>query len=139
VTGWTLEDRVATPSEHRAIAEAVGWHDAFDWDSQPDSLAGSTLGVVAMVEGRAVGMARVVGDDVKYFYVQDVAVLPQHQGEGVGRALLDRVLELIAARAPAPAFVALFATTAGQALYRSAGFAPGDMTGLVQILEPRRG
>ena len=137
VTVWTIQDRVATPHEHRRIAEAVGWHDAFDWSSQPDSLAGSTLGVVAVASSLAIGMARVVGDGVKYFYVQDVAVLPEHQGQGIGRALVERVQDLIARQAPAPAFVALFATAAGQSLYRSAGFVAGDMTGMFQGLEPR--
>ncbi len=44
-------------------------------------------------------MARVVGDGVKYFMVQDVVVLPDRQGHGIGRALLTRVLDLIAERA----------------------------------------
>lgn len=135
----TLEDRLPTPQEHRRLAEAVGWSHAFDWPSQPASLAGSTLGVVAVdADGEAVGMARVVGDGVKYFMVQDVVVLPDRQGRGIGRALLARVLDLIAERAPAPAFVTLFATAEGSALYRAAGFEVGDMTGMVRLVDPRR-
>lgn len=133
----TLQDRLPTPDEHRRLAEAVGWAHAFDWPSLPASLAGSTLGVVAVEDGTVVGMARVVGDGVKYFAVQDVAVLPGHQGRGVGRALLDRVLERIAERAPATAFVSLFATAEGGALYRAAGFATGDMVGMTRLVEPR--
>jgi len=137
-TDVTLEDRLPTPSEHRRLAEAVGWAHAFDWPSQPASLAGSTLGVVAVTaDGEAVGMARVVGDGVNYFMVQDVVVLPDHQGRGIGRALLARVLDLIARRAPAPAFVTLFATAEGSALYRAAGFEVGDMTGMVRVVDPR--
>ncbi|WP_217614765.1 GNAT family N-acetyltransferase [Cellulomonas sp. GbtcB1] len=133
-----LEDRLPTPHEHRRLAEAVGWAHAFDWPSQPASLAGSTLGVVAVAaDGETVGMARVVGDGVKYFMVQDVVVLPGRQGQGIGRALLARVLDLIARRAPAPAFVTLFATAEGSALYRAAGFEVGDMTGMVRVVEPR--
>ncbi|WP_454048856.1 GNAT family N-acetyltransferase [Cellulomonas sp. Marseille-Q8402] len=132
-----LQDRLPTPDEHRRLAEAVGWEHAFDWPSLPASLAGSTLGVVAVRDGAVVGMARVVGDGVKYFAVQDVAVLPSHQGQGVGRALLDRVLDRIAERAPAPAFVSLFATAEGGALYRAAGFATGDMVGMTRLVDPR--
>ena len=135
---WLIEDRCPTPQEHRALAESVGWHDTFDWASQPQSLAGSTIGVVATVSSTAVGMARVVGDGVMYFYVQDVAVDPAYQGRGIGRALLRRVLDLIALRAPANAFVALFATPAAEPLYRSLGFEPRDMTGLFQIVEPSK-
>lgn len=133
---WSLENRLPTPAEHRSLAEAVGWHSAFDWDSLPASLDGSTLGVVAVSGHQVIGMARVVGDGVKYFYIQDVAVHPDRQSQGVGRALLTRTLELIAGRAPSPAFVALFATEAGAGLYESLGFTRGDMTGLFQIIPP---
>jgi ribosomal protein S18 acetylase RimI-like enzyme len=136
---WTLHDRLPTSAEHRRLAESVGWHHAFDWASLPQSLEGSTLGVVAVADGVAVGMARVVGDGVKYFYVQDVAVDPAYQGAGIGRALLESVLAEVGARAPAPAFVGLFATQDGDALYRSVGFDVGDMIGMVQIMDPGSG
>lgn len=149
VTPWTRErnemtdavtiiDRVATAAEHRSIAESVGWHDAFDWATIGDSLAGSTLGVVAYVENEAVGMGRVVGDGVKYFYVQDLAVIPAFQGTGLGARMLDRLAERIATVAPATAFVGLFSTAAGADLYasRGFGFGSGDMTGLFRLIEP---
>jgi ribosomal protein S18 acetylase RimI-like enzyme len=132
-----LEDRLPTADEHRRLAEAVGWGHAFDWPSLPASLAGSTLGVVAVDGAAVVGMARVVGDGVKYFAVQDVVVHPDHQARGIGRALLDRVLDRIAERAPATAFVSLFATQEGDALYRAAGFTTGDMVGMTRLVEPR--
>lgn len=132
----TILDRVATAAEHRSIAESVGWHDAFDWATIADSLAGSTFGVVAYAGDAAVGMGRVVGDGVKYFYVQDLAVLPAFQGTGLGARMLDRLTERIAMVSPATAFVGLFSTAAGTDLYTSRGFSPNDMTGLFRLIEP---
>ncbi|WP_194762807.1 GNAT family N-acetyltransferase [Microbacterium sp. UFMG61] len=132
----TMLDRVATAAEHRSIAESVGWHDAFDWTTIADSLAGSTFGVVAHVGSEAVGMGRVVGDGVKYFYIQDLAVIPAFQGTGLGARLLDRLTDRIAATAPTTAFVGLFSTAAGTDLYASRGFGSGDMTGLFRLIEP---
>lgn len=132
----TILDRVATAAEHRAIAEAVGWHDAFDWATIADSLAGSTFGVVAYAGDEAVGMGRVVGDGVKYFYVQDLAVIPAVQGTGLGARMLDRLAERIAEVAPATAFVGLFSTAEGAGLYASRDFNSGDMTGLFRLIEP---
>jgi GNAT superfamily N-acetyltransferase len=129
-------DRLPTPAEHRAIAEAVGWTHAFDWPTLPASLEGSLTGAVAVLEGRVVGMGRLVGDDVKYFYVQDLAVLPQHQGRGIGRVLLDRLLAYVAETAPASAFVGLFSTSEADALYRENEFSPGDLTGLYRLVHP---
>ncbi|MFE5408739.1 GNAT family N-acetyltransferase [Microbacterium sp. NPDC056569] len=130
-------DRVPTAAEHREIAEAVGWTHAFDWDTIDASLSGSTAGVVALRDGRAIGMGRLVGDGVKYFYVQDLAVVPEAQGERLGARLLDRLLEWVAAHAPSDAFVGLFATAEGDALYRSRGFDRGDMAGMFRIVSPR--
>src|SRR4029453_10256611 len=92
----TVLDRLPTPSEHRRLAEAVGWAHAFDWETMPASLEGSLAGVVAIDGRNVVGMGRLVGDGVKYFYVQDLAVLPAYQGQGIGTALLRRLLDHVA-------------------------------------------
>ncbi|WP_447949618.1 GNAT family N-acetyltransferase [Microbacterium aurum] len=134
---WSLEDRLPTPGEHRRLAEAVGWGESFDWDTLPASLDGSTLGVVAISGERAIGMGRVVGDGVKYFAIQDLVIDPEFQRAGIGRALLDRLLWLIADRAPSAASVTLFASEAGETLYEAAGFQRSDMVGMFQNVEPR--
>ena len=87
--GWRLERRVTTPAEHRRLAEAVGWSEGFDWSSLPASLDASLCGVVALAGEDVIGMGRIVGDGVKYFYVQDVAVDPAWQGRGIGQAIID--------------------------------------------------
>lgn len=135
-TTLTLADRLPTADEHRRIAEAVGWSHAFAWEFLPASLAGSTAGVVALDGEEVVGMGRLVGDGVSYFYVQDLAVLPSHQGEGIGTLLLRRLLDHVRNTAPAPAFVGLFSTGEGAALYTREGFAPGDMTGMFRLVTP---
>ncbi len=82
-------------------------------------------------------MGRVVGDGVKYFAIQDLVIDPEFQRAGIGRALLDRLLWLIADRAPSAASVTLFASEAGETLYEAAGFQRSDMVGMFQNVEPR--
>lgn len=135
-TDWSIVDRMPTPAEHRSLSEAVGWAHSFDWSTMPASLAGSLAGVVAELDGEVVGMGRLVGDGVLYFYVQDVAVLPAYQGQGMGRALVDRLLQHVERLAPANAFVGLFATPEAVALYASRGFTSGDMQGMFRVLPP---
>ncbi|MFE6733165.1 GNAT family N-acetyltransferase [Microbacterium sp. NPDC057650] len=137
MTDWQILSRIPTAAEHRTIAEQVGWDHAFDWATLGDSLAGSCVGVTALLDGSPVGMGRVVGDGVKYFYVQDLAVVPAQQRTGLGTALLQNLLDQIAAAAPSTAFVGLFATPEGGALYRAHGFSTGDMTGMFRLVEPR--
>jgi GNAT superfamily N-acetyltransferase len=135
--GISIEQRLPTPDEHRAIAESVGWMDAFDRPSLPASLNRSLFGVVALEGGQAIGMGRLVGDGVKYFYIQDVAVLPEFRRRGIGQAIIDALLEYIRRVAPAPAFVALFATPDAMPLYARNGFAEGDLKGMFRLVQPR--
>jgi GNAT superfamily N-acetyltransferase len=137
--GWRLERRMATPAEHRRLAEAVGWGDAFDWPTLPASLDASLFGVVALTGDDAVGMGRLVGDGVKYFYVQDVAVDPAWQGRGVGQAIVDALLAWIGEVAPSTAFVGLFATEGAMPLYRRNGFGTEGLKGMARLIEPNDG
>jgi GNAT superfamily N-acetyltransferase len=130
--------RVATPAEHRLVAEAVGWDHAFDWSAMPLSLARSVAGVVVLHEGGPVGMGRVIGDGAFYFYVQDVAVMPEHQGRGVGGEIVDRLWAQIETLAPPKGFVGLFAAGPAARLYERRGFAahPG-MAGMFRVVQAR--
>ena len=119
----TYTDRVPTPQEHRTLAARVGWTDAFRWDAMPASLAGSCCGCVATTPGGTlVGMGRVVGDGAFFFYLQDIAVDPEHRGRGIGGELTDRLLAQVRTLAGGDAFIGLFATDAALSLYRRAGF-----------------
>ena len=93
-------DRLPTPEEHRRLAESVGWTHAFDWDAMPASLAASVCGVTVVRDGETVAMGRVVGDGVFYFYVQDVVVLPELQGRGIGDEVLRRLVARVDEIAP---------------------------------------
>ena len=89
-----------------------------------------------MEDDRVVGMGRLVGDGHMYFYIQDVAVDPTHQGQGIGQQIIDSLLEHIREVAPGPVFVGLFATDAALPLYERNGFSRGDMQGMFRIVTP---
>lgn len=122
----TIEDRVPTPAEQRAIAESVGWDDHFDWASLPAALAGSLHGAVAIEDGVAVGVARLVGDGVRYFYLQDVMVRPEAADQGIASQLVERLLAWVRAEAPAEAIVGLFASPEAVGVYEELGFTAAD-------------
>ncbi|MCZ2262057.1 GNAT family N-acetyltransferase [Isoptericola sp. QY 916] len=72
--------------------------------------------------GEAVAMGRVLGDGGWYFHVADMATLPDHQRQGLGRQVLEWLLAQIDERAPAHPYVTLMADAPGRPLYRSLGF-----------------
>ena len=77
-----------------ALYEAVGWT---TYTADPAALeaavAGSTRVVTARYGEDLLGLARVISDGATIAYVQDVLVHPALQREGVGRLLMEAVLE----------------------------------------------
>lgn len=133
----TFEERVPSAAEQRAVAESVGWDDHFDWASLPASLRGSEQGVVARDGERVVGVGRLVGDGVRYWYVQDVMVRPDAADQGIASGIVERLLERVRRVAPAEAIVGLFASPEAIGVYEELGFvvAVGDPLGMTLTLE----
>lgn len=129
-----VSDRPPTTEEYRALCTAVGWEPVMNFEAAGAALAASLAACVALDGDRVVGMARLVGDGSIYFYIQDVAVLPSHQGRGVGALLLRRLMRWLAENAPDRAFVGLFAASGTEAFYRREGFARHDgLVGMFRV------
>lgn len=77
---------------------------------------------VVDASGDTVGMGRVIGDGAWYFLITDMATLPEHQGRGIGGAVLDALLKHIAEDAPVGAYITLTADPPGRHLYELRGF-----------------
>ncbi|NLB47083.1 MAG: GNAT family N-acetyltransferase [Microbacteriaceae bacterium] len=126
-----IENRVAAPSEHAALARAVGWQSHFDEQVIAASLRASLAGVVFVhSEHGTIGMARAVGDGLQYAYVQDVIVHPDHGGGGIGTMLVERLLELLIPQPGVELFVGLFASDEARGVYESIGFTTDHATGM---------
>jgi len=85
-----LIERKLAVAEYQTLRAAVGWPEVAD-EAVARGLAGDLFSVAAELDGHTIGCARVVGDGGIYLYVQDVIVLPPHQGRGIGKCLGDRV------------------------------------------------
>jgi GNAT superfamily N-acetyltransferase len=126
-----FQDRVATAPELQRLAEAVDWLDHYDWATMPAALAASLHGVVAVADSRVVGAGRLVGDGVRYFYVQDVLVDPDYADHGIASSIVERLLGWIDRVAAEKPFIGLFSSPEAEGVYESLGFAvPEDMTGM---------
>jgi ribosomal protein S18 acetylase RimI-like enzyme len=75
---------------------------------------------------RAVAMGRIIGDGGWYFHIADIATLPEFQRQGLGRMVMNRLLDEIRAKAPADPYVTLLADPPGRRLYESLGFVDAD-------------
>lgn len=59
------------------------------------ALKNSIYTVSVEVNGEIVGMGRLVGDNARIFYIQDVFVNPDYQNQGIGTAIVNKLVAYI--------------------------------------------
>lgn len=114
-----IERRNPTVQEHQMLFLAVGWNNPAD--RLAESLGRSLICVVAIDsrDDSAVGMARACGDGYN-FTIWDVIVVPAHQGQKIGSALIEATLKELRTIARPGSFVGLF--TGKPEFYERVGF-----------------
>lgn len=94
----------------------------FSEDAARAGLAGTIHSVLVVHEGVAVGMGRLIGDGGCFFQVVDIAVHPEHQGRGLGKAIMTAIMTYVSQELPASAYVSLIADTPANKLDEQYGF-----------------
>jgi GNAT superfamily N-acetyltransferase len=133
---YRIVDRIATLEEYRHICTGVGWAGVMNFEAAATALPRSLFGVVAVLDDQVVGMGRIVGDGAIFYYLQDVAVLPEHQGAGLGTQIVHRLVALVKANAPEKAFFGVFAAEGTLPFYQKFDFdLHPALTGMFQVVQ----
>lgn len=100
------------------------------------ALANDLFDVSVIHNGEVIGMGRLVGDGAMYWYLQEIIVLPEYQGQGIGRRIVNRLLEHIKKTAiPGTAVeVGLTSVKGKEPFYEKLGFSGGS-SGMKKWLE----
>jgi ribosomal protein S18 acetylase RimI-like enzyme len=121
-TGYSLHDQIPSVETYLRLRRIAGL--------SPKTETGAALGlphtliaVQIVHDGQPVGMGRVVGDGALFVQVVDIAVDPDHQGRGLGKAIMARLMERMRADLPSGTYVSLLADGEAQRLYAQYGFA----------------
>lgn len=85
-------------------------------------LPASWISICVRHEGGLIGMGRVVGDGGLFLFVVDIAVTPAWQGKGLGRRIMQALMDDIRARAPSRIVIGLIADGTAHELYAKFGF-----------------
>ena len=86
-------------------------------------LANTLYGVSLVRDGEVIGMGRVIGDNGTVFAIVDIAVRPDHQGQGLGKRIMAALDAWLRTHAPESAYVMVIADGDARHLYAQFGFA----------------
>lgn len=91
----TLVENDITAEEYLHIRGKVNWKVLSN--SQAELAVKNSLFFVKAVDefGNNIGMGRIVGDGAVICYIQDLVVIPEAQGKGVGSMILNRLIEYV--------------------------------------------
>ena len=107
--------------DYRRIRIAAGLQDR-SREAATLGLRGTWFGVSVVLGDETVGMGRIIGDGGCFFQIVDIAVLPEHQGKGLGKRIMQALTDHLEAHAPNSAYVSLIADGEAHRLYAQYGF-----------------
>ena len=71
------------------------WDEAPSIDQVKLAMENTLFRVSVFDNEKLIAMARVIGDKGLDYYIKDVVVIPEYQGKGVGRILIDELIKYI--------------------------------------------
>ncbi len=109
-----------------ALYRAAGWFGMSDPAPELDAMIANSFAVSAAFDpaSRLVGMARALSDGVSDAYILDVVVDPAHRSRGIGREIVKRLADHLAACGID--WIVCVGVPGTEAFYRAAGAAPMD-------------
>ena len=89
-----LKDNELDTNTYLNLRKSVAWKPLTEEQAEK-AIAGSLLTVVAYDDDMPVGMGRIVGDGAVICYIQDLIVIPEYQGPGVGQAIMESLIDYV--------------------------------------------
>jgi GNAT superfamily N-acetyltransferase len=125
-TMYNIEQEIPNPDTYIQIRLRAGLSEK-SLEAASIGLNNSLYSVVVYAENTPIGLGRVIGDGGCFFEITDIAVLPEHQGKGVGSLIMRTLTGWLRANAPKTAYVSLMAHHGTPEFYASFGFTYAEM------------
>jgi ribosomal protein S18 acetylase RimI-like enzyme len=148
-TEYTILEGIPTPQVYHDLRKLAGMTPP-PMEAVPKALANSFVGFLAYErrhmtddttpgpDQKAVAMGRLLGDKSLFLLLCDVAVHPDHQRKGLGKRIMQSLIDYVDNHAP-EAYVSLVAEPAGQGLYPRYGFKDVQPSiGMYRMIRNRR-
>ena len=111
------------PGEIEEMYRAAGWwKEEYDSSELPHLVRSSFVFTVAVdaTTGKAIGMGRAISDGISDAYLQDLVVLPEYRGLGVGTGIIKALVDTCISRGIT--WIALIAEPGTENFYLPNGF-----------------
>jgi GNAT superfamily N-acetyltransferase len=115
------------------LRESVGWN-KIENNLALKSITNALCIITAVIDGKTIGLTRVCGDGGYTVFITDVIVLPEYQGQGIGKKLMTEAMKYIKndfLQSGQSVFINLMAAKGKEAFYKQFGFEerPNDKVG----------
>lgn len=121
MTGYSIVAQTPSVEDYLHLRSVAGLS-PFSREAAEKGLPGTVFSILVFHEGSAIGMGRLIGDGGCFFQVVDIAVHPDHQGRGLGKAIMAAIMEHVKTALPSSAYVSLIADVPANRLYEQFGF-----------------
>lgn len=89
-----IDQRQLNQADALALYQAVGWNMYTRDPKKLERAIAQSLSVLGAYDGdQLVGLIRAVGDGETILFIQDLLVLPSYQRQGIGRQLVDALVD----------------------------------------------
>lgn len=85
-----------TPEEYMEMRRLVEWS-AFPLEQAAEGIKNTFILICFRVDGKPVALGRAVSDRGYVVYIADVIVIPEYQGNGLGRKIMESLMAQIKA------------------------------------------
>ena len=129
-----IDQRQLNQADVLALYQAVGWSMYTRDPKKLERAIAQSLSVLGAYDGdRLVGLIRAVGDGETILFIQDLLVLPSYQRQGIGRQLVNALVDQF----PQVRQRVLLTDDQPQtrAFYENIGFVQGSKVGVIAFYQ----
>lgn len=89
-----VEENKITVREFNYLNESVGWG-MRDEEIVKEALANTLYSISIFDDDKIIGFGRILGDKSIFLFIQDIMVIPDYQGQGIGSKIMESLLTKI--------------------------------------------
>ena len=136
MSNYKIEIRRLRTNEYQSLRKTTDWFQIED-EVVYKSLENDLYSICVSDNDKIIGMGRIVGDGAIYFYIQDVIVLPEYQGKGVGKLIMNHIEAFLNKNASNNSFIGLMAADGVTEFYQKFGYVerPENMPGMYKMIK----